>query len=248
MFAQDDEIIFVFWLITSFVGVIFFYFIFFMIKKQKELTKLQKMITFSQKKAISKERKEIATVLHNDIAPMLAGLKMRMGQLETPNTEELDVCKGALEESVQKLRKISKVIAPLSMLNISYKHAISQHIDMVSQGNELKIHYTDSNQEEFEEELNNDIYRILQEIIHNAIRHANAKYLHIEISLNDGQLLIRTKDDGIGYNFNALLLEKKLGMGLLNMRARIESHGGTISSPNPTQGGTRYNICIPIKQ
>lgn len=248
MIAQNHEIFIAFWVITSVLGIILFFFIYLMIKKQKELIEIQKMTTKSQIKATREERKEITTHLHNDIAPLLAGIKMRINNLKTSDSEEVEICKRALEESIMKIRKLSKDIAPLTMLNISYKYAISQYIDLVASENTLRVHFQDSNNEGLEEDLNNDIYRVLQEIIQNAIRHSKAENLFIEISQDSGYLLIRTKDDGVGYKFNNLLVERKLGIGLLNMKARVESHNGTIKTSNQKEIGTRYNIRIPLNQ
>lgn len=246
MFTLNKDIFIVFWVTAIVVGSLLFYFIYFMLRKQKEIRKMQKLATRSQNKAIREERKELATQLHNDIAPLLAGLKMRINNLETSNPESLEVCKLALEESIQKVRKISKAIAPLSMLNISFREAITQYIDSFSAGSDLVVHYQDSTAIPLGEDMNNEIYRILQEIIQNTIRHAQAKNLFIEISYTPGQLLIRTKDDGVSYDFGQLLVEKKLGLGLLNMRTRIENLNGTLYSPDKSTKGTRYNIRIPI--
>lgn len=246
MDKQDKEILVLFMIVAPTLGFILFYFIYFMFKKQKELIRLQQLSTQTQNNAIRNERKELATQLHNDIAPLLAGLKMRINNIETPDQEAIEVCKSALEEGIQKIRKISKSVAPLTMINLSYKEAITHYIDMVKAGTELHIHYTDQANIVLNEDTNNELYRILQEIINNAIKHAKAKNLFIEITYNTSDLLIRTKDDGVGYNFRKLLEEKKLGLGLLNMRTRIENMNGTIHSPEDSIKGTHYNIRIPI--
>ena len=89
---------------------------------------------------------------------------------------------------------------------------------------------------------------MLQEIILNTIKHAKANTLKIEISKEGDKLLIRTADDGIGFNLERMQAENKLGLGLLGIQSRIDFLKGTTSSSDETIKGTRYNIRIPIEK
>ena len=94
---------------------------------------------------------------------------------------------------------------------------------------------------------NNHIYRILQEVIQNTIKHAQASTLNIEISKDDDMVLIRTSDDGIGYQMHKIRHDKKLGLGLLGILTRVELLRGNIVQSPEIGNGTKYNIRIPIK-
>ena len=94
---------------------------------------------------------------------------------------------------------------------------------------------------------NNQMYRILQEIIQNTIKHAQATLLQIEISKENNKiLLIRTSDNGIGYDLEKVRAENKLGLGLLGIQSRVDYLNGTMNISDDIKKGTRYNIRIPI--
>lgn len=249
MGPEQREIFNAYWNIALFLGAVISFFLFHMFKKQKELRVLQQEKLDAEIRAVELERYNIATELHNEIGPILSGIKMRLNLIDTPNTadaENLRHCSTALDQTVLQIRSMAKQLAPLRMLKLSYREALMQYIEKTTMGSTLKIEFTDQVQQPLSEEINNHVYRVLQEIIQNTVKHAKATRLLIEVTLGNEQLLIRTADDGIGFRMDELRANNRLGMGLLNIQSRISFLRGTITSPTRATIGTQYNIRIPL--
>jgi signal transduction histidine kinase len=138
-------------------------------------------------------------------------------------------------------------MAPLSIFEIPFQDALKMYIQEVNVHGTLKVELTEFDIVQLIPDQNNQIYRILQEIIQNTIKHAQASSLHIEISIEgDKILLIRTSDNGVGYDLDKVRAANKLGMGLLGIQSRIDYLNGSLSTSDETKLGTKYNIRIPI--
>jgi signal transduction histidine kinase len=97
-----------------------------------------------------------------------------------------------------------------------------------------------------DEEVSAHVYRILQEIVLNCVKHSKAKELKIVLSIEDDMLLIQTADDGIGFDTQQVLKYKNSGIGLMSIQTRVDFLKGVISVPSTPTQGTKYNIRIPL--
>jgi signal transduction histidine kinase len=88
------------------------------------------------------------------------------------------------------------------------------------------------------------IYRIVQEISHNAIKHSGAHQVHLSIATRRDKLIIDVKDDGIGFNYTTMLNEGS-GLGLKNLISRVELLHGEFYIDSALGKGTHYTIEIP---
>jgi signal transduction histidine kinase len=111
----------------------------------------------------------------------------------------------------------------------------------------------DSTQFHFDFEVNNDVqlsskqaintYRILQEIVNNAIKHARAATIIVAIKQTQKQLEIQISDNGIGFDYEA---KKKKSFGLTNIQNRIQELKGYFQVQSTPEKGTIYSISIPL--
>lgn len=247
MGTEERKIFIAFGIVSAFIGLVILFFFINLLKQQRRYRQLQKDKLNSEINASEMERNLIATELHNDIGPYLSSVKMRLDVIESAQSEELDACKAALDKCVQQVRGMAKAMAPLSIFEIPFQDALKKYVQEVNVQGTLKIQLMELDLLPLTSDQNNQIYRILQEIIQNTIKHAQASNLLIEISREgDKTLLIRTSDNGVGYEIEKVRAAKKLGMGLLGIQSRIEYLNGSISSSDETKLGTRYNIRIPI--
>jgi signal transduction histidine kinase len=247
MGTQERKIFIAFGIVSVFIGLVILFFIINLLNQQRRYRQLQNEKLNSEIKAAELERNLIATELHNDIGPYLSSVKMRLDVIVTTHKEELDACKEALDKCVQQVRGMAKAMAPLSIFEIPFQDALKKYIQEVNVNGTLKVQLIESDIVKLIPDHNNQIYRILQEIIHNTIKHAQATSLHIEISIEgDKTLLIRTSDNGVGYDLEIVRAANKLGMGLLGIQSRIDYLNGSISTSDEIKLGTKYNIRIPI--
>lgn len=226
------------------VVIIIFFVSFF--RQQQSYKNLQKAKIKAEIEASEAERFALATELHNDIGPQLSGIKMLLQLIETNDASRLEECKGMLDQSVSQIRSIASRLAPLSVMRTHFLYALQQYGEKVEKETGLHIEINEKENFVLEESSHAHLYRILQEIILNTVKHAQATKLRIEISREEHQMLIRTADDGIGFDPEKIAMQKNKGLGLLSIGSRIYHLNGTIIQDISSIKGTRYNIRIPL--
>jgi len=246
MGTQERAIFVAFSIVACFLAVLLLFFFLSLFKQNRKYRRLQAEKLNAEINATELERNLIATELHNDIGPYLSSIKMRLNLLETQNEEDLLEVKMALDKCVDQVRGMAKSLAPLAIFHISLIDALKQYIANVSVDQSLKIQLIEKVIPTLTQEQNNQLYRILQEIILNTVKHAHATELTIEFSLDDNLLLIRTADNGVGYDAYEVREKHKMGLGLLGIQSRIDYLNGTMVLSDELTKGTRYNIRIPI--
>ena len=246
MAPHERDIFLAFSYIFGFVAVIIVFFSINTYKQHRTYKSFQKKKLNAEINAADEQRGLIATELHNDIGPYLSSIKMRLQLIDSPSFDDLEACKVALDKCVNQVREMAKQIAPLSISNISFQEAITQYIYEVNVKKDLVIEFAEKDKLLLTADQNTQLYRIIQEVIQNTIKHAKATTLFIEIAKEGNSILIRTSDDGIGYDFSSIRAQKKLGLGLLGIYSRIEYLNGSLNVSDDLSKGTRYNMRIPI--
>lgn len=214
--------------------------------KEKRYRALQKQKLDAEIAAAELERSKIATQLHNEIGPFLSSVKLRLDLLQTNNEDEMSACKKVIDECIDQIRAMAKQLASLDNVEFSLEEAVKQHIEHVNTKKKLDIQFQVKGNIEMTSLQNSTLYRILQEIINNTIKHANASLLKLELSCVNNEILIRTSDDGIGYDLKKVREQKKLGLGLLGIMTRVELLNGNLSQAPNNYPGTKYYITIPL--
>jgi len=246
MGTEERTIFIAFGIVAIFLAVIILFFLYNLYYQQKKYRQLQREKVNAEINATELESNSIATELHNDIGPFLSSIKMRLDVMETNKRAELEECMTALDTCISQVRGMAKALAPLNIYQQSFQNALRQYIHTLNFKKTIHITFTERDSVQLTADQHNQVYRILQEIINNTIKHSQATQLLIEVSKDRSELLIRTADDGIGYNMEKLRAGNKLGLGLLGIQSRIEYLNGTISLSEQQIKGTKYNIRIPL--
>ena len=241
-----QEILFFYILFSIFILILIIVFIVSIIKKEKKYRALEKDKLIAEFTASEKERNRISTQLHNEIGPYLSGIKIRLDSIRAENNPHLEECKLVLDQCIGQIRSISKSLAPINPLGSSFEDDLRQYIYKTNIHNQLKINLQVRNKLSLSIDQNNHLYRILQEIILNTIKHANAETLRIQIFQEGDELNIKTADDGIGFDMEKIKNLNRFGLGLLGIISRVEIMNGTIYQSPDLDKGTRYYITIPI--
>lgn len=246
MGAQERTILIAFLSVIGFIAAMLIYFFYNLFKQQRRYKILQQDKLNAEIATSEMERNFIATELHNDLGPYLSSVKMRLGLIASEEREHIKACEEALDFCVGQIRNLAKTLAPLSLYKLSFDEALQNYINKIKLDDQLAISLTIIEEVPLTEEQSSQLYRIMQEIILNTIKHAQAKTLRIELSREEDKLLIRTADDGKGYNMEKLREQNKLGLGLLGIQSRIDFLKGSMVSAEDFSKGTKYNIRIPI--
>jgi len=224
------------------------------ISKQKNLENLViKTIVDTQEQ----ERKRIARDLHDSLGQQLSAIKFYLGSLKSMQgngkkmkyEEILSKSNSALSDVLKELSNISFNLMPGTLQNFGVAYAVKElcHKKELSDLVNFDIDI-DSNFIIDDQTIEITLFRITQEFINNTIKHGNAKKISIKMKVDTKQnrLLVTLKDDGKGFEIDKL--SEYSGMGLKNIRSRVESHNGIVKINSIVSKGTTYEIMIPYKQ
>lgn len=233
-------------LIAAFIlGSILVYFLINFIRQQRKLLLWQKARTKAEIDILEQERKRIATDLHDEIGPLLSAVKLQINHLEIKEEEEqviLSKSTQQIDDVIQKFRNISYNLLPNTLVRKGLVAAVEEFIYKI-QPLAVDINFkAEAFKLNSEQEIN--LFRIIQEIVHNTIKHARAITLTIFIHNQNENLVLHTKDDGIGFDYQETNTQN-LGLGLLSLQNRVEILNGHLQVQSAKGEGTEIVITIP---
>ncbi|MDJ1484141.1 sensor histidine kinase [Cytophagaceae bacterium YF14B1] len=211
------------------------------LKETKQTQQIQ--LTQALMQGEEKERKRLATDLHDGLGGMLAGIKINLSRIagnDGRSGSELDKILNQLDVSTNELRRIARNMMPESLLQLGLESALRDMCDSMT---------TDKTQISFEafdidtklpKETQVNIYRIVQELLTNAIKHANASEIIVQCSQNESIFFITLEDNGQG--FDPVAKGLKSGIGLTNIQNRVEYLKGKLDISSALSEGTTINI------
>lgn len=232
-------------------------FLFVIFRKNKKINE-QRINDIRQKEELSltraiidgeeRERERIARDLHDGLGGMLAGVKINFStwssnHLHPEKDQEFYKILGKLDNSVSELRHIARNLMPESLINFGLETALNDLCEFYSRKN-LDIDFqTIDIKKNLPLPIQLNIYRIVQELLANAIKHAEASSILLQCSQSTENFLITIEDNGKGFDKNIEQTTKS--MGLRNLKNRVNYLKGTMEISSDTQG-TTINIELSI--
>ncbi len=196
-----------------------------------------------------KERERIARELHDGIGVLLSTASIHFSSVEEksdPKTSEmLKKANKLLKDASKEVREISHNMMPGVLSKFGLREAIEDLFEDVEDAGEIKVDLKISCKDErLAENMEIMIYRVIQEMLNNTIKHAKATLISLTISRTEHALFINYKDNGVGFDENQLPHGKNIGLS--GIRSRIEYLGGKVALISEPGEGTSYSISIPI--
>lgn len=214
--------------------------------KEQELIGINSMLEGQEK-----ERQSIATELHDDLGSVLTTLKFHFqsfhaGESSDPNKKpSLEHSSKLLDEAYQKVRAIAHLRNAGVDPNEGLLRGVRSFASKVSKFNNLSIEINDHGMDRrLDNNLEITVFRIVQELIANVIKHAKATSTTINLTQHEQSLNIMVEDNGIG--FDAAHIKTSAGMGIYSIQKRVESLGGNVTIESIAKSGTTVIIDIPI--
>jgi signal transduction histidine kinase len=211
-------------------------------KQTKQLAVMEQKRLRSAVIAQDDERKRIAKELHDGVSQSLARIKLNLefqllqnetkGIFEMHEIEQLTTEVGDLQGEV---RAISHAMMPRALAENGLVKAVDSLLETTLRHQEIEYEFKHDLEHALDDFVEIEIYRMLQELIANAVKHSSCKTLKVSLVLNDKNLTLVVEDDGIGLE----LEHKSEGLGLNNLKARAKSLNGTVYWENSTLGGLR---------
>ncbi len=225
-----------------------------LLKQQKEQRTLesshQKDLLEASLKSQENERLRIAKDLHDDIGALLSTSKLYIGQLLDKSEDQekkllVQKVERLHEDMIQSIRNIAQNLRPAVLENMGLVAAIKSLAKQINESRWLTVEFTYDHEALLAKERQLQLYRILQELITNTLKHARARTIHIELT-RDGQCLrLVYKDDGIGFDPGRQAKKHAAkGLGLLNIESRLALLDGSIRYRD-TRAGTDISLVVP---
>lgn len=214
-----------------------------LILKEKSIDNLKSMIEGEEK-----ERIRIARELHDGIGGMLAAIKFNFNTLSREATaeenEKLKEIKSMLESTSNEVRMVAYNLVPDILIKFGLKQALQTYYNSLSNEHlniNLQFHGRTALIDKPKELI---LYRIIQELVQNVIKHARATVIDMLLMEYDNHINLTFEDNGIGFDIDKI----KAGLGIQNIRSRVESLQGTMSVVSLENQGTSVHIEFPLEQ
>ena len=247
MDAQETQV-FIFLLIAiAVIATIITYFFFSMVRQQKINLELKQKNMVSELNSIEKERARIAADLHDELSPILSAIKLKVSTFELSEEEDKrqqQKTNEHLNDVLKRMREISFDLMPVTLQRKGLSAALQELVSYTSNRNQLRIELT-TPPIHLNETVSIHLYRIVQEIIHNTIKHADASLLQIQLIKKEKDLTLTSKDNGKGFRYEERLKQAG-GFGLRNLLSRTDVLGGELFIESKEGKGTIYTIEIPL--
>ena len=235
-------------LVSLIITVIIIYFFVSIIRYHRRYMRLQREKIFAEITIRENERKRIATDLHDSLGPLLSAVKLNISSVDVLHESDrliLSKTGGHLDEIISSMRRISHDLLPNTLERRGLLEAIREFINQVNTKHSVDIQLYIVKEIKIPKEKEIHMFRMVQEIVHNTIKHAQAKTLQIGFSEESGHLLCLTKDDGQGFDKEKALAGSH-GLGLRSLESRCEILNGILTLDSMPGAGTNYFIKIPV--
>lgn len=210
------------------------------------------MIKQAEQAAMTEERHKIARELHDAVSQQLFALSMLSSAAERVAGEEpgkavplIQKMSALSVKTLNEMRALLLHLRPMDLQNKSLMVAITELIEELETRTDISFELYFPKDCYLSQGSEEHMYRIVQEVLANCLRHAEATAVKIVGKVHGSQFLLSIKDDGIGFN---TAQKKQTSYGLLTIRERCEEIGGTARLLTREGEGTEWNFQIPCKQ
>jgi signal transduction histidine kinase len=199
------------------------------------------------------ERARIARELHDELGQLLTGIKLdfsatvrRLRELKTPGdvTDRLQSAMGQVDIAIAMVRRIATDLRPAALDHRDLGSAIEDEARRVAARSGLRIRVASHVDDNVAPELATAAFRIFQEALTNAVRHARATAITARVSTHRGHLRIYLRDNGIGMPPDG---PSTHALGLLGMQERARSVGGQLGIRSRPGRGTLVSCDLPLQ-
>jgi signal transduction histidine kinase len=248
MDSQETKIYLAALIAAGVLGVVLLYFIITMIRQQRITQRLNREKIEAEILTLEKERQRIASDLHDDLGPILSAIKFKINSVESKSEDDTELIRKASEhvdETIQRIRQIAFNLMPNTLTRKGLVAATEELIRKIMESLPLKISYQLNPIPDISMQKSINLFRMIQEIIQNTIKHAGASELFIKLDANDKYIVLTTEDNGTGFDYeNVNNLNK--GLGLRNLASRVEIMNGICAVETGQGKGVKYKFEIPI--
>ena len=249
MDAQQNRIFTAILIIALVLGTVIIYFLISMWRQQRKNILLHKKNITSEINQIEKERARIAHDLHDELGPLLSAVKMKINSFELTDKEDMVQIKKTndhMDEALKRIREISFGLMPNSLLRKGLIPAVREYVDYLNSNSKISFHFTFQKDIKVPENNAVNFYRIIQESVHNTIKHSHASEVFIDLENSGDNIVLSIRDNGVGFDY-ANESKDNIGFGLQGLLRRTEIMNGKMFVESIRNSGTSYTFEIPAR-
>ena len=246
----NETTIFTAVLITGIViGTIFIFFTITIYRNHRKHFKLLSRQFVAEVELLEKERSRIATDLHDELGPILAVTRIHLNTLDKLDEEQrqhLAIAEQNIAVLTERLGGIAKNLTPKALATKGLKVALQDFIEQMQDipGIRVKMEYRLKSELKMLHALH--IYRMIQELIHNSLKHSGATQLNIQLAEGKNKIYFLYNDNGIGI-LKPDNAKTSMGLGLESISNRIDMLGGKMDQSKIPETGVEYFFEIPLR-
>lgn len=227
------------------------------IRYQMRLTRMeqdqQKLLLNASIRLQEEERQRIAADLHDDAGPLLATARLYLNENlvnldKTTQLQSIYNAKQIIDDTIQLIRNISHSLMPPTLKNFGLESAVNDLFQKISGSGSMNA---SSRFHDYRERLQAEneliIFRVIQELVNNILKHSNASFIHLTQNTSGNKFFIRLHHDGRGITQNDFnkLNKSNVGLGLKNIQSRLKVlHGKIFFEKDMSQ--TYYKVTIEL--
>jgi signal transduction histidine kinase len=232
------------------VGIIISYFIISLVRHQRHIVMVSRRNILRETALLDQDRMRVAADLHDEISPVLSAIKFQIDSIETTDADDQDVIdtsKSQLDFLSARLREIAKDLMPVSLTKKGLQATLQEYFEQLKKSAVLNIIFEYDVTASIGDVVLLNVYRIIQEMAHNSVKHSEADTLLVQILQTNDRVKVLCEDNGKGFNYNKKVAEAD-GLGLNNIRDRAELIGTNFNVHSAIGKGTQYTFDIPLKK
>ena len=201
--------------------------------------------------AIESERKRLARDLHDEVGASLSAMRLLVGQIQQKSADMAFVYdisvkhKTLIDSTIDNVRRISNDLLPQGLEEFGLPYAIEGLCEKTIEISDIDIHLKAENLENIDTKINLIVYRLIQELLNNAVKHSEATMIDLILKKEHNELLLEYVDNGKGFDF-AEAYEKR-SLGLKNIETRTKMIDGIVKFDTKPNEGLKLEVRIPIK-
>lgn len=198
--------------------------------------------------AQDQERARIAKELHDGVVQSLTAVSLNLGllrgsvsQFDEKTLFHYEKCTENLSNTIDEIRTISHTLMPRVIDDMGLVSAVEALVSDVSDSTGMKVDFLVNLESELDEKMKITIYRVIQELVNNTVKHAKAKDLIIQLLEYPEYISLMVEDNGVGFDKEAVTDEKDC-FGLRSLESRVNAAGGTLEVDSKPGSGTNVFI------
>ncbi|MFC3810286.1 sensor histidine kinase [Lacihabitans lacunae] len=223
---------------------------------KKDLALKEAEVKFSEElflgnlNATENERNRLARDLHDVVGASLSAIKLQMNEIgrDTNNQEKIKELisknKQTIDNTILEVRRISNDLLPPGLEEFGIAYAIEGLCESVVDITDINITLNIKLKEKLSNQKSLTMYRIVQELLNNSVKHSAATQISIDFIQNDTEFLFKFEDNGIGFDFDEAYQKRSLGLKNIQVRAKM-IHGETEFQTSDNEG-LKVFIKLPL--